>query len=314
MIQQFTPTHTAPASGLATYERPDPQLPPNASLDAGLEVQVIERLGQWARVLCSNGWSAWVDGAYLLPMAAAPAPALAPPPAPARPKVALTLAEAQANSAAAAAAARSRPAFTPPAPAYSQPVPAYAPPATALSAAPAAQPYSPYPAYPAAAPVSGATPKSGLGTGVLVSLAGAAAIGISSFLPWIAFSILGTTVSLTAFKLPSAFLWASTNQTLPANAASSGLNLGMLLIGIAVAGAGLCFVPGLDFLRRGAGMAGLVVASDFVRQIQAILSQPDAKQLQLTVFNLCGIGVWVGLAGGLLLLLGTGRAKAAAAR
>jgi SH3-like domain-containing protein len=33
-----------------------------ATLGGGLPIQVTEVRGAWARVLCSNGWTGWVDG------------------------------------------------------------------------------------------------------------------------------------------------------------------------------------------------------------------------------------------------------------
>jgi hypothetical protein len=63
----FEPTHTVPAGGLATYEEADPDRP-TTPLDPGLEVAVAERHDDWVRVVCSNGWSTWVDGGQLVPM------------------------------------------------------------------------------------------------------------------------------------------------------------------------------------------------------------------------------------------------------
>ncbi|MCQ0021562.1 hypothetical protein M4914_00265, partial [Streptomyces somaliensis DSM 40738] len=39
---------------------------PTVPLDPFLPVRLLERTGDWARVLCSNGWSAWVDGRLLV--------------------------------------------------------------------------------------------------------------------------------------------------------------------------------------------------------------------------------------------------------
>jgi hypothetical protein len=41
-------------------------------------VAVVARQGDWTRVLCSNGWSAWVDGRDLTPLSAASVPAATP--------------------------------------------------------------------------------------------------------------------------------------------------------------------------------------------------------------------------------------------
>ena len=68
MRMGFRPTHQVPAGGLPTWSQPDPALPSGQALDAGLAVQVLDqRADGWTRVLCANGWSAWVDGRRLEP-------------------------------------------------------------------------------------------------------------------------------------------------------------------------------------------------------------------------------------------------------
>ncbi|WP_431952564.1 hypothetical protein [Actinacidiphila sp. bgisy167] len=62
---EFIPTHVAPAEGLTTWRAPDDPAP-SAGLDPLLPVRVTERQGDWARIVCSNGWSAWVDGRLLI--------------------------------------------------------------------------------------------------------------------------------------------------------------------------------------------------------------------------------------------------------
>ncbi|WP_236573627.1 hypothetical protein [Streptomyces sp. GS7] len=61
----FLPSHVVPPGGLATWAAPDATRP-LVPLDPLLPVQVVERRGDWALALCSNGWSAWVDGRLLL--------------------------------------------------------------------------------------------------------------------------------------------------------------------------------------------------------------------------------------------------------
>jgi 5,10-methylenetetrahydrofolate reductase len=61
----WAPTHTVPAGGMAAWQAPHPSAPQTAQLQAGLPVQVVERLGAWARVVASNGWWGWVDGRML---------------------------------------------------------------------------------------------------------------------------------------------------------------------------------------------------------------------------------------------------------
>lgn len=63
----WAPTHAAPPGGLQTWPEPNPALPPGPSLDPMLPVQVVEWRGAWARIVCSNGWGAWVDGRLLQP-------------------------------------------------------------------------------------------------------------------------------------------------------------------------------------------------------------------------------------------------------
>ncbi|MBG0857047.1 hypothetical protein I2W78_35665 [Streptomyces spinoverrucosus] len=74
----FLPTHVAPKDGLAAWETPDASRP-TVPLDPLLPVQLIERLGDWGRIMCHNGWSAWVDGRLLVPVPQTPPTAGAPP-------------------------------------------------------------------------------------------------------------------------------------------------------------------------------------------------------------------------------------------
>jgi hypothetical protein len=61
----WAPTHRVPGQGMSTWQAPDPSSSQGPHLDARLEVQVVEHRGDWARVVCSNGWSAWVDARTL---------------------------------------------------------------------------------------------------------------------------------------------------------------------------------------------------------------------------------------------------------
>ncbi|MET9953774.1 hypothetical protein ABZ135_19765 [Streptomyces sp. NPDC006339] len=64
-LPDFRPTHVVPREGLPAWEAPDPALP-TEPLDPFLPVQLTERVGDWGQVLCSNGWSAWVDARLLV--------------------------------------------------------------------------------------------------------------------------------------------------------------------------------------------------------------------------------------------------------
>src|ERR1700730_9100888 len=71
----WTPTHQSPQTGMPAWASPDPRAAPVAALDPWLQVQLLERSGDWGHVLCSNGWSAWVDVRLLLPLPGIPASA-----------------------------------------------------------------------------------------------------------------------------------------------------------------------------------------------------------------------------------------------
>lgn len=75
----FAPTHVVPRAGLPAWEAPDVSRP-TMPLDPLLPVQLLDRQGDWAQVLCVNGWSAWVDGRLLVAVPADP-PAAGQPPA-----------------------------------------------------------------------------------------------------------------------------------------------------------------------------------------------------------------------------------------
>jgi hypothetical protein len=68
---EFRATHVVPAEGLPSWAGPDPS-EPSAPLDPLLPVQLTDSRGDWARVLCSNGWSTWVDGRMLVSLPHSP--------------------------------------------------------------------------------------------------------------------------------------------------------------------------------------------------------------------------------------------------
>ena len=61
-IGGWAPSHSVPAQGLRAWGAPDPSGPVVANLAPGLPIQVAEVRGAWARVICSNGWTGWIDG------------------------------------------------------------------------------------------------------------------------------------------------------------------------------------------------------------------------------------------------------------
>jgi hypothetical protein len=60
----WTPSHAVPSGGLTAWASPDPESK-SVQLAAGLPLALVERLGDWAHVSASNGWSGWVDGRRL---------------------------------------------------------------------------------------------------------------------------------------------------------------------------------------------------------------------------------------------------------
>ncbi|HUC37821.1 MAG TPA: hypothetical protein VMR97_11955 [Acidimicrobiales bacterium] len=64
----WAPTHVVPEQGMRAWTAADPSAPPAPELDPLLPVQVVERVGDWGRVVCANGWSTWVDARALRPV------------------------------------------------------------------------------------------------------------------------------------------------------------------------------------------------------------------------------------------------------
>ena len=68
VAQPYRASHRVPWTGLPAWSAADPGPAPAADLDPDLDVEVMEWSGDWARVRCSNGWEAWVDGRLLVPL------------------------------------------------------------------------------------------------------------------------------------------------------------------------------------------------------------------------------------------------------
>ncbi|NJD28029.1 MAG: PrsW family intramembrane metalloprotease [Chloroflexi bacterium] len=64
---RWIPTHLVPPEGLPSWDQPDPARPVT-QLAGNLPLAVVQRVGDWARVSASNGWSGWVDGRRLVAM------------------------------------------------------------------------------------------------------------------------------------------------------------------------------------------------------------------------------------------------------
>lgn len=72
----WTATHRVPTGGLTAWAEPDPSGASIATLAEGLDVEVVEHLGEWARVRCDNGWTGWVGAAGLVPVEATAGPGM----------------------------------------------------------------------------------------------------------------------------------------------------------------------------------------------------------------------------------------------
>ncbi|MGO8687846.1 MAG: SH3 domain-containing protein [Candidatus Dormibacteria bacterium] len=64
--QPWTPSHRVPPQGMQAWAAPDPTGAVVATLGGHLPVQVTEVRGAWAHILCSNGWTGWVDDRLLV--------------------------------------------------------------------------------------------------------------------------------------------------------------------------------------------------------------------------------------------------------
>jgi hypothetical protein len=65
------PTHQVPGNGMLAWATPDPTRPPIARIDPRVELQILEWSGDWAHIACNNGWTAWIDGRAIEPLAGA---------------------------------------------------------------------------------------------------------------------------------------------------------------------------------------------------------------------------------------------------
>jgi hypothetical protein len=62
----FVPSHRGPPEGQPAWQVPNGSTP-SIGLNAGLELQLLQQVGDWAQVRASNGWTGWVDARRLLP-------------------------------------------------------------------------------------------------------------------------------------------------------------------------------------------------------------------------------------------------------
>jgi hypothetical protein len=124
-------------------------------------------------------------------------------------------------------------------------------------------------------------------------LAGAVAVGVGALLPW----IRGGGASGNALDVPLRFV-----VDVKSAGRAGVLNLGLVLLAVAVAGAVLAGLPRRAAQTRLCGAAAVLLGTVFVAQVQRLLSTPAAGG-RTGLFSTLGLGVVVTVAGGLLLAL-----------
>lgn len=72
--EMWAATHAVPEGGLQVWSDPDPSTEAREEIGGGVQVQLVERRGDWARVVAENGWWGWVDARGLEELAAEPTP------------------------------------------------------------------------------------------------------------------------------------------------------------------------------------------------------------------------------------------------
>jgi hypothetical protein len=288
-MAEYRQTHVAPTEGLPAWTEPDGSAAPAANLDAGLDVMLLERRGEWAHIRCSNGWEAWVDGRRLVESAPAPvtAPIPAPPPA---------------------SAPAPPPQAAPPPPTQVSP-PAQSAPTATTPPPPTAQPGPPSAAW--GAPGGGAAARgvprptggSEVVPGAIVALVGGLLYFVSSWLAWLRFAFSGTTSvseSFSAYDIPAHFLLDSGSE-------SGGISLGIVIafFGFACIATAIITVTNsrLGFLTVIAGSAGLLVVVVFLIQTVNIIDQlPPA--FETGYFSVLRFAAYIALVGAIGTVVG----------
>ncbi len=283
-MADYTQTHVVPTEGLPAWNQPDGSGPPAATLDPGLDVQVIESRADWAHVRCSNGWEAWVDGRRLVESQPAPTPVAAPPPPSPTPPP-----------------QQAAPPPTPQAPPATQPVP---------QAAPPTQPGPPSAVW--AAPAVADAPRAGggfrIGPGQIVALAGGALLFVSGWFRWLHLELefAGQTVSksATAYTTPAHFLLDSSSEL-------GGLSLGILIafLGVACIAASLisAWKRRLSILSVATGGVAVLVIVLFLVQTKYAVNDFNGqvpKSAEMSYFDALRYGAIVALLGAIATLVG----------
>jgi hypothetical protein len=263
-MAEYTQTHVAPTEGLPAWNEPDGSVAPAANLDAGLDVMLLERRGEWAHIRCSNGWEAWVDGRRLIH--SAPAPVTAPTPAPPPPPTATT---------------------TPTATAPPPPPAAPGPPSAAWGAPGAGAP-----------PPSVPRPAGGvrIGAGPIVALVGGILYFVAAWFAWLRFEFTGAasvSESFSAYDIPGHFLLDSGSE-------AGGLSLGIVIafFGFACIATAVLSTTNnrLGILTVIAGAAALLVVVLFLIQTANLIDQLP-RAFETGYFSVLRFAAYVALIG-----------------
>ena len=129
----------------------------------------------------------------------------------------------------------------------------------------------------------------------IAGVLGAIAVGVSSILVW----FKTASGKAEALDIPAEILGSSNFGAI------SGFELGLILIGLGVVGLGVSFQASARLLRRFIGVATLVVVGLFVFQVNKGIGETQLAG-DPALFDVLGVGVYVALAGGLLLALDPG--------
>jgi Bacterial SH3 domain len=290
----FAPTHKVPDEGLAAWATPDPAAAPVATLEGQLPVEIAETAGAWVRIVCSNGWTGWVDGRRLataagappVPAAPTPAPIPAPTPAPTPTPTPAPTGNETAVFEPLVNPGYAAPAATPgPVPAYQAAAPAAAWGVPAATPGPAASAGVPAPGAPSNGLLSG---KSYITIGRIVAAVGVFFVIVSGWADWFS----GPTSSYDAYLWPAHFL-------LDNRSGQGGLSLGLVILFLGLIGAGVTFVPKLSVGRIVVGaFVGFIVLL-FMYQLYRLV---DDFHSDFTDY--VGIGPFVAGFGALLLIAG----------
>jgi hypothetical protein len=120
-----------------------------------------------------------------------------------------------------------------------------------------------------------------------LAIAGGIAVVLGVFLPWLSFP--GS--SSDGFDVPLSFLWSL-------ESGDGGIKMGIPLLVLGAAGAGLSFLPGTKQIRRLVGGLALLIVVAYVVQLFRTVGRLGGDA---NAFDLMGAAVYVAAAGGALL-------------